>query len=721
MRIINPKEGVQTVSVSELQTHPHNPRRGDLSSLGESIDVNGFYGAIVAQKSTGHILAGNHRYLAAKQKNAAFLPVIWLDVDDDQAKKILLADNRTSDLAVYDEEELSALLQSLESLDGTGYTEDDLDALMGDDEDDTEQANASLSDTFLAPPFSVLDTKQGYWRRRKEFWLSIGIRSEVGRGPTKSTIASHLYPAIESSIFDPVLCEIVYTWFSPRGARVLDPFAGGSVRGVVCSLVGRKYTGVDLRCEQVEANQDQWPGIRKSFFSGQRGAGRSLEDREAKKITDIEALTPVETVDFKDFQVWVKREDLFCIEEGWGSKVRITHEELKGEKGSVAVCSRQSPQGNRVAQVAKFLGIPCRIHTATGELDGAMLEAQGAGAEIVQHSPGYLSVLKKRASSDARSRKYKLIKFAAECKANIDLTRKQVENIPSDVKRIVVPVGSGMTLAGVLQGLCDIGRYGELEVLGVQVGGDPVPFLKKYAPKDWRTKGRVALEKSSLEYSQKAEKTILQDIVLDDIYEAKCLPFLKKGDCLWIVGVSQTQVERESFSREEKEDPVWIVGDSVELESLTSGAFDLMFTCPPYADLEVYSDDPKDISNMSYPDFLVAYRKIIASSYSLLEDDSFAVIVVGEVRGKDGAYYNLVGDTVSSFVDAGFTYYNEIVLSVMIGTLCLRAPMMFKATRKVGKLHQNVLVFVKGCPKKAAKKCGEVKVMEVFDQEEQNS
>ena len=130
MRIINSTKGLQTVSVSKLQTHPHNPRRGDLGALGESIDVNGFYGAIVAQKSTGHILAGNHRYLAAKQKNAAFLPVIWLDVDDQEAKRILLADNRTSDLATYDEEELAALLQSLESLDGTGYKDEDLDKLL---------------------------------------------------------------------------------------------------------------------------------------------------------------------------------------------------------------------------------------------------------------------------------------------------------------------------------------------------------------------------------------------------------------------------------------------------------------------------------------------------------------------------------------------------------------------------------------------------------------
>ena len=131
MKIINDSP-VESVPLEKLNLHPNNPRKGNLEALGESLDVNGFYGAIVAQKSTGYILAGNHRYMAASAKKAQEIPVIWVDVDDDQAKKILLADNRTSDLAVYDEDELSMLLKSLDDLDGTGYTEEDLDALVGE-------------------------------------------------------------------------------------------------------------------------------------------------------------------------------------------------------------------------------------------------------------------------------------------------------------------------------------------------------------------------------------------------------------------------------------------------------------------------------------------------------------------------------------------------------------------------------------------------------------
>ena len=65
-----------------------------------------------------------------------------------------------------------------------------------------------------------------------------------------------------TSIFDPVLCELAYTWFSPPGGVVLDPFAGGSVRGIIAAALGRKYIGIDLRPEQVQANEEQVPTIK---------------------------------------------------------------------------------------------------------------------------------------------------------------------------------------------------------------------------------------------------------------------------------------------------------------------------------------------------------------------------------------------------------------------------------------------------------------------------
>ena len=147
------------VDLSRLKTHPKNPRRGDLAAISESIDANGFYGAAVVQKSTGFILAGNHRFLALKEQNASTMPVIWVDVDDTKALKILLADNRTSDLGGYDDNALTSLLADISNtvgLKGTGYDEADLEAMIaelagGDSgprdstEDDVIDANEALT------------------------------------------------------------------------------------------------------------------------------------------------------------------------------------------------------------------------------------------------------------------------------------------------------------------------------------------------------------------------------------------------------------------------------------------------------------------------------------------------------------------------------------------------------------------------------------------------
>src|SRR3990167_7368612 len=128
MQVVN--NGFESVALSKLRTHPRNPRRGNLEKLGESIAENGFYGAVVAQKTTGYILAGNHRFLAAQAAGADEIPVIWVDVDNDRALRILLADNKTSDKATYHDEALAALLAELNQTDqqlvGTSFESEEL-------------------------------------------------------------------------------------------------------------------------------------------------------------------------------------------------------------------------------------------------------------------------------------------------------------------------------------------------------------------------------------------------------------------------------------------------------------------------------------------------------------------------------------------------------------------------------------------------------------------
>jgi len=297
-----------------------------------------------------------------------------------------------------------------------------------------------LAERFTFPPFSVLDARGGEWQDRKRAWIATGIESEIGRSGVRSDehvesaslkglthgISCDAYArageegsaaaASGVSIFDPVLCEMAYRWFSPSAGSVIDPFAGGSVRGIVAGMLGRAYDGVDLSAEQCAANQEQ----------------------------------------------------------------------------------------------------------------------------------------KRRLCGEASVR--------------------------------------------------------------------------------------------------------------------------------------------------------WHNGDSAErLPSLAKpGGYDFALSCPPYFNLEVYSDHLKDLSAMPWADFVSGYRDIISKTAGLLKSDAFAMFVVGDIRDERGLYRDLPGETTRAFLDAGMSLYNEAVLVTAVGSLSLRAGRSFAATRKLGKAHQNVLVYVKGDPRKAA-------------------
>lgn len=121
---------VEDVSVNELIVHPRNARRGNIDAIVASIEANGWWGTLVAQKSTKHVLAGNHRLMAAQVMGMATVPVYWIDCDDDEATRILLADNRVADLADYDDQALLDLLSDFDNdLVGLGFDERDIEEL----------------------------------------------------------------------------------------------------------------------------------------------------------------------------------------------------------------------------------------------------------------------------------------------------------------------------------------------------------------------------------------------------------------------------------------------------------------------------------------------------------------------------------------------------------------------------------------------------------------
>ena len=427
--------------VSDLIPYAANSRTHSdeqVTQIAASIKEFGFNNPILIDKDNG-IIAGHGRLQAAKKLDLDEVPTITLEhLSDAQRRAFVIADNKLALNAGWDDVLLSA---ELERLDGDidlgllGFNDQELAELFDNDgEGYIDGVKGQMSLDFGVPPFTVLNARDGGWQKRKKYWLSCGIQSEEGRkenligyGDAMNTIGNG------TSIFDPVLCELMYSWFSPENGLVLDPFAGGSVRGITAALLNRHYVGVDLSESQVKANRNQAESI--------------LEESD------------------------------YC--------------------------------------------------------------------------------------------------------------------------------------------------------------------------------------------------------------------------------------------------PTWHVGDSANIEKIVFNVqADMVMSCPPYADLEVYSDNPKDISNMDYSAFLEVYRNIIDKTYAILKDDSFAVWVVGEVRDKKGNYYNFVGDTITAFKDAGFNYYNEAILVTVAGSLPLRAGSVMRKSRKLGKSHQNILIFVKGDGKKASDRCGEIQIkIEATDQE----
>ena len=270
-----------------------------------------------------------------------------------------------------------------------------------------------LRDKFIEPPFSVLDTKSGNWQRRKKLWQQLGIKSEVGRDNKKvnsirvDTNGKDITKNPYQSIFDPALCEVLYKWFCDKNGSILDPFAGGSVRGIVANKLEYKYTGIDIRQEQIDSNREQGLNI-------------------------------------------------------------------------------------------------------------------------------------------------------------------------------------------------------------LEVGNQPN----------------------------------------------------------------------------------WYCGDSNEVLEGFNKEFDFVFSCPPYADLEVYSDLKGDISNKPYKQFLELYESIIAKSCKLLKVGGYACFVVGEVRDKNGFYIGFVPDTIKAFEKCGMKFYNEAILLNAIASASMRANGNMKS-QKLVKIHQNILVFKK--------------------------
>lgn len=258
------------MKLSDLKPAPYNPRielkpgMTEYENLKNSLLEFGFVDPPIFNQQTGCLVGGHQRVAVAIDLGFKEVETSIVDLPLKKEKILNIALNNLE--GSWDEEKLTVLLEDLESdeLLLTGFSQSELDDLLSDlDEIETladkvkaNPVNSNLFDSFLFPPFSYLDTKTKRWLDRKKQWKELGIKSELGREDNLVFSANLQAPGLEgTSIFDPVLCELGYRWFTPKTkSNIFDPFAGGSVRGIVAKVLGHNYTGIDLRAEQVSAN-----------------------------------------------------------------------------------------------------------------------------------------------------------------------------------------------------------------------------------------------------------------------------------------------------------------------------------------------------------------------------------------------------------------------------------------------------------------------------------
>jgi 1-aminocyclopropane-1-carboxylate deaminase/D-cysteine desulfhydrase-like pyridoxal-dependent ACC family enzyme len=280
-------------------------------------------------------------------------------------------------------------------------------------------------------------------------------------------------------------------------------------------------------------------------------------------VTDPLALTPVSRVIEPRWAVWLKRDDAFMMEGIRGGKVRacwhlatrdyddggglLPARRLPPARGLITASARKSPQAQIVARLAHKLGIPARCHMPEGQATEEMEDMVAHGGTLVQHKAGYNNVIIARALADyAKLSKdgWRYIPFGMEHRAAMECTADQAQSIfdmmyQARVKpsRIVICIGSGMSAAAVLHGLKR--RKLAIPVLGIRIGADPTRRLDRFAPDDWRKNLTVHDITGEVPYETAVDASV-GGVKLDPHYEAKCVPFLRTDDLLWVVGIRAT-------------------------------------------------------------------------------------------------------------------------------------------------------------------------------------
>ena len=250
---------LKRIKLAEIKPYKKNARKNDeaVEYVVKSIEQCEYVAPIILDENNV-ILAGHTRYKALKKLGYDEAEcVIKEGLSEEQKKKYRLLDNKTAEFAEWD---FDLLKDELEDLDF-----EDLDIDWGIDElpennpyNIPDSEKGSLNDKFIVPPFSILDTRQGYWVNRKQIWREkIQDNAEARQNATVYGDQSFFESFNPVSLLDPVLCEIVAGWFMPQNTtdiNCFDTFAGDTVFGFVSGYLGKNFTGIELRKEQADFN-----------------------------------------------------------------------------------------------------------------------------------------------------------------------------------------------------------------------------------------------------------------------------------------------------------------------------------------------------------------------------------------------------------------------------------------------------------------------------------
>jgi len=223
---------IEEIEIDKLIPYHNNPRKNQaVDKVASSIKEYGFQQPIVTDKDMV-VIVGHTRLLGAKKLGLSKVPVLVADLSESKAKAYRIADNRLNEDSDWDLDFLNLEIDMLKdenyNLDLLGFEEKELENLMNEDLNDiySDGQKGSMVDNFGVPPFSILDTRQGYWQDRKKYWNNLIGDIGESRENTSASKGSIMENIGSVSILDAVLAELICKWFGKKKFMFLIALQG---------------------------------------------------------------------------------------------------------------------------------------------------------------------------------------------------------------------------------------------------------------------------------------------------------------------------------------------------------------------------------------------------------------------------------------------------------------------------------------------------------------